>query len=90
MLIIPKPPSGRYNTPGELLREKLEERNLTQAEFAKCLGISQPNLNDILKGRRRVSAAFAIKLEKELDLAAELWIELQGLFDLDLEREKMR
>jgi len=90
MLIIPKPLTSRYNTPGELLRKKLEERNLTQAEFAKCLGISQPNLNDILKGKRRVNAALAIKLEKELDLAAEFWIEMQGLFDLDVERGKMR
>lgn len=79
---------GIFDPPGELLREELEERGISQTVFAKKLNIHQPHLSDLLKGKRRISASIALKLEKELGISAEFWLNLQVLYELALEREK--
>jgi addiction module HigA family antidote len=80
---------GPANPPGELVKEEMEERKLTQKEFAKMLDIKQSNLSDILNGKRRINASFALKLEKVWGASAELWIGLQARYELALEREKL-
>ena len=75
--------------PGEVLEEELVARKLTKSYFAMELKIYPSHFSDILKGRRNISAAIAIKLEKALGINAEFWIRLQGEFDLKLERQKL-
>lgn len=74
--------------PGELLKEELAERKITQTEFAGRLGMRQSHLNEILQGKRRMSAQMALKLEKELGASAEFWMGLQTRYDLEVERQK--
>lgn len=74
--------------PGEVLEEELEARNIKKSVFAMELKIYPSHFSDILKGRRNISAAIAIKLEKALGISAEFWIRLQGEYNLKLEREK--
>ncbi|TAN01179.1 MAG: addiction module antidote protein, HigA family [Chitinophagaceae bacterium] len=81
---------GPTNPPGELVKEEMEERNLTQKEFAKMLDIEQSNLSDILNGKRRLNASFALKLEKIWGINAELWVGLQARYELANEREKLK
>ena len=67
--------------PGELLRNEIKERGLTQIELAKKLGISQPFLNGLLREKKKISIELAIQLEEVLGIEAELWVKLQRLFD---------
>ena len=67
--------------PGELLRNEIKERGLTQIELAQKLGISQPFLNGLLREKKKISIELAIQLEEVLGIEAELWVKLQRLFD---------
>lgn len=80
---------GLSSPPGELIKEEMEERHLTQKEFSMLLDLKQSNLSDILNGKRRINATFALKLEKEWGISAELWVGLQARYELALEREKL-
>lgn len=81
--------SGKIDFPGEILKEEIAERNITQSAFAKKIGMHQLHFSDILKGKRKINAALALKLEKELGVRAEFWLEMQIQYDLALEREKL-
>lgn len=74
--------------PGELLREELYEREITQTAFAKRLGMRQSHFNELLQGKRKITVKMALKLEKEIGASAEFWIGLQTQYDLEIERQK--
>ncbi len=74
--------------PGKLIREELLERKITQTDFANRLGMRQSHLNEVLQGKRRVSAQMALNLEKEFGASAEFWMNLQTRYDLEMERQK--
>ncbi|HUZ62063.1 MAG TPA: HigA family addiction module antitoxin [Hanamia sp.] len=74
--------------PGEVLREELEARNITQSAFAMKIGIYPSHFSDVLKGKRRLNASLALKLEEELGISAEFWVGLQADYELSKERGK--
>lgn len=76
--------------PGEILQMELEARNIKKAEFATLLGMKPGHLSELLHGKRHVSAATAIKLQKHLDISAEYWMRVQVYHDLFVERNKDR
>lgn len=67
--------------PGELLRNEIKERGLTQIELSEKLGISQPFLNGLLREKKKISIELALKLEEILNIEAEFWVKMQRLFD---------
>ncbi len=75
--------------PGEVLTEELATRGETKSAFAIRIGLYPSHFSDLLKGKRDMSAAIAVKLEKELDIPAEFWLGLQMDYDLSKEREKL-
>lgn len=77
-------PSQRPPThPGEMLLEEfLLPLQLTQAEFARRLGVSYPRLNEIVKGRRSVTPDTALRLSQVLGMSADFWLGLQQDWDL--------
>lgn len=77
-------PSHRPPThPGEMLLEEfLVPLDLTQAEFARRLGVSYPRLNEIVKGRRSVTPDTALRLSQVLGMSADFWLGLQQDWDL--------
>jgi antitoxin HigA-1 len=75
--------------PGEVLEEELEARNLKKSVFAMELKIYPSHFSNILKGKRDINAAIALKLEKALDISAEFWVQLQAEYDLKLERQRL-
>jgi antitoxin HigA-1 len=75
--------------PGEILEDELEARELKKSAFAMDNRIYPSHLSDILKGRRNISAAIALKLEKALGIDAAFWMRLQVDYDLATEREKL-
>ncbi len=69
--------------PGEMLLEEfIKPLHLTQTEVARRLGISYPRLNEIIKGRRRVTPDTALRLSHVLGMSADFWLGLQKDVDL--------
>jgi HTH-type transcriptional regulator/antitoxin HigA len=75
--------------PGEILGSELEAREITQKDFAKQLGIQAPHLNDLIKGKRHVSATLAVKIEKALGIDAAFWLRVQVAYDLAVARREL-
>jgi len=75
--------SGHCPThPGELLREDLiPATGRSKAEIARLLGISRQHLYDILRERKPVSAAVAVRLGKLFGDGAAVWVRMQGAYD---------
>ena len=67
--------------PGEVLREELAERGITQTQLAKCMGISVSLLNEIIKGKRDISTEYALLLEAALGIDADFWLNMQRSYD---------
>lgn len=68
--------------PGELIRDELEARNLSQARLARQLGISPSLLNEVINGKRSVNTEFALMLEAALGIEAELFLNLQHAYEM--------
>ena len=68
--------------PSEVIREELEERGLTQAEFSEMLEVSKTQLNEILNGKRQINANISVRLEVVLGIPAEFWLRLQTAYDI--------
>ena len=68
--------------PGELLLEELQCREMSQATFAKQIGIKPSLLNEIIKGKRGVNTEMALLLEASLGISAKFWINLQNEYNL--------
>ncbi len=74
--------------PGEMLKEELESRGITQKEFAKAIEVSYTMLNEILNGKRSITADFAILIEAALGTPAEHWLNMQARYNLQTARRK--
>jgi len=70
--------------PGEMLKEEfLEPMGVTQTAFAEKLGWTRARLNELINGKRGVTADAALDLAEALGTTAKLWMNLQATFDLD-------
>nr|WP_280983141.1 HigA family addiction module antitoxin [Desulfurivibrio alkaliphilus] len=69
--------------PGEMILEEfVKPLKLTQVELARCLGVSYPRLNEIIKGRRSVTPDTALRLARVLGMSPDFWLGLQQDWDL--------
>ena len=70
--------------PGEILLEEfLEPKGVTQAALAEKLGWTKTRLNELIRGKRGVTAAAALDLAEALGTSPKLWMNLQATYDLD-------
>lgn len=75
--------------PGTLIKDELEVRaNITQKDLAMLLGLKPSFLNEIIKGKRPITADIAILLEKALDISADYWMRFQSQYEIDLAKIK--
>ncbi len=74
------PETGTH--PGELVQEVLEERGMSQRELAKQMKRPIPAINEIIRGKKRVTADTALDLEDVLGIPASIWVNLQARYDL--------
>lgn len=74
--------------PGSLLKDELESGGINQKDFAVEIGMHKTMLNEIIKGKRPVTADLAILLERTLGISAEYWMRFQSQYELDLARIK--
>lgn len=69
--------------PGEvLLEEFLTPGAISQAQFAEKLGWTRAKLNELIKGKRGITAETALDLADALGTSPRLWMNLQATFDL--------
>jgi len=76
--------------PGEVLKDELKSRKIKQSDFAKNIGIALTILNEIINGKRSITADTALILEKALDIEAIYWLNLQCNYELDKARIKQK
>lgn len=70
--------------PGEILLEEfLEPMELTQAAFAEKLGWTKAKLNELIKGKRGITADTALDLAEALKTSPKIWMNLQATWDLN-------
>ena len=77
--------------PGVLIKDEIDATpNLNQRTLAKELGVQPSFLNEIIKGKRPVTADFAILLEKILGISADYWMKFQSQYEIDKARVKQK
>ena len=70
--------------PGEVLKEELQSRGISQKRFAAMIGMSYTALNEILNSKRSISVETAMKIEAAVDIEAKLWINLQSDYNYQI------
>src|SRR2546421_12930965 len=68
--------------PGDILREMLQDRGITQSQLARHLGTDVARVNEICRRRRGVTAQMAVMLGKAFGMSAALWLNLQKNWEL--------
>lgn len=75
--------------PGSLIKDELEVRDdINQKDLAFLLGVKPSFLNEIINGKRPVTADIAILLEKTLGISADYWMKFQSQYEIDTARIK--
>jgi addiction module HigA family antidote len=72
--------------PGEILADELAELGVSGAELARTLRVPANRINQIVSGKRAITADTALRLGKWLGTGPELWLNLQKTFELDQAR----
>jgi addiction module HigA family antidote len=76
--------------PGEiLLNDFLEPLELSQYALAKGLSVPPRRINEIVLGKRSVSADTALRLARFFGTSARFWLNLQTAYDLDVEQDRL-
>lgn len=76
--------------PGQVLDEVyMKEMNLNQSQLAAKCKCSPRKINEIVNGKRSISAEFALVLEKVLGTSAEMWVRMQADYDLWIARKRV-
>jgi antitoxin HigA-1 len=84
---LPRTKSVLAIHPGEiLLKEFLEPMGLTRYRLAKEIHVSLPRVNEVVHGKRSISADTALRLGTYFGLPAQFWMNLQADYDLRLAR----
>ncbi len=74
--------------PGEiLLKDFLEPMEISQYRLAKEIHVAPRRINEIVLGKRSISADTALRLARYFGTTAELWLNLQNAYDLDVVRD---
>lgn len=72
--------------PGEMIKDEIMARGITQKELARQMGVSYTVFNEILNGKRPVTTEYAMLLEAALGTDANIWMGLQNSYNM----QKMR
>jgi len=70
--------------PGEILADELESLDLSSAELARTLDVPANRISQIIAGKRSITADTALRLGRYFRSSADLWMNLQKIYDLDL------
>lgn len=79
-----------YNVchPGEILFDELEARNMSQSDFAEIVDRPLKTINEIIKGKKTITAETANAIAAVLGTSSEMWLGLQSEYDLFISKQK--
>ena len=69
--------------PGMMIKPELEERVISQKDFAKMLGVQASHLSEVLNGKRALTKDLAVKIESAIGLPAKMLLSAQTQYDLE-------
>jgi addiction module HigA family antidote len=76
--------------PGEVLMEEfLKPLGLSQNKLALGIGVAPRRVNEIVLGKRRITADTSLRLARFFGTSAEFWLGLQSQYDLDLATDEL-
>lgn len=76
--------------PGEvLLEEFLEPLGVTQHRLAVSIGVPPRRINEIVHGKRRITADTALRLARYFGTTDRFWLNLQTRFDLEVQKDRL-
>ncbi len=76
--------------PGEVLAEEyLAPLSVTQHKLAVAISVPPRRINEIVHGTRRISADTALRLARYFGTSERFWMNLQGRYDLEVERDRL-
>lgn len=73
--------------PGEMLKDELEARGLSQRKFAGIIGMPYTAFNEIINGKRPITTDTALKIEAATGIAATIWVGLQADYNMQIARQ---
>lgn len=76
--------------PGEILKDELQSRGISQRKFATLIGVSYSVLNEILNGKRPITTEYALKIEAATSTKAYIWINMQTAYNMQAARQDNR
>lgn len=68
--------------PGEMFKDEIEARGITQKDLSKRMGVSYTVFNEILNGKRPITTEYALLLEAALGIDAGIWLRLQADYNM--------
>ena len=68
--------------PGEMIKDEIAARGITQKDLAKKMNVSYSVFNEILNGKRPVTTEYALMLEAVLGTNASIWLGLQAEYNM--------
>ena len=74
----------RFIHPGVFLVEGLSDLGISQARFARAIGVSAMRISHVIKGSRPVTAELALLFGKAFGQTPQYWLNLQRQYDLEL------
>jgi len=77
--------------PGEILMEEfLKPLGISQYKLAKDINVPARRINEIVHGKRSISADTALRLSRYFSLSERFWLNLQARYDLEMEKDKYK
>jgi addiction module HigA family antidote len=77
--------------PGEILFEEfLKPLNISQYRLAKDICVPARRINEIVHGKRAITANTALRLSRYFRLSESFWLNLQTRYDLEVEKDKLK
>jgi antitoxin HigA-1 len=77
--------------PGQILLEEfLEPMGISQYRLAKDISVPPRRINEIVHGRRAITADTALRLSRYFGLSERFWLNLQTRYDIELEKDRLK
>ncbi|MBP5621322.1 MAG: HigA family addiction module antidote protein, partial [Thermoguttaceae bacterium] len=74
--------------PGEILADALEMRGISQARFARSIGVSTNTMSRLIRGESALTSDMALRIERALDIPASLWLNAEANYQLCKKRRE--
>ena len=75
--------------PGEILLEEFKPLEMSQYKLARDIGVHPRRINEIVQGKRAITAVTALRLSRFFGLSDNFWVNLQARYDLEMAKNRL-